>query len=361
MVQYAKNTGFQHGTAASPGILIANLGTPEAPTSGAVRKYLAQFLSDPRLIELPRWQWLPILHGVILRIRPARSAHAYQKVWTDEGSPLLLHSQSLAAKIDSQLKKLGHGTARVELGMTYGQPSIAGALDRLFSQPLSQLIVLPLYPQYSATTTASVMDQLGTYLSRARDIPDLSFISSYHDDSTYIKALADSVTEFWRSRGRRKKLLFSFHGIPRRYLDSGDPYHCQCHKTARLVASQLGLDESDWHLSFQSRVGREEWLRPYTDELLAEWGKAGQGDIDVICPGFAVDCLETLEEIAMQNRDDYKSAGGGELSYIPCLNDSEAQVYALSSLINERIQTKNQDKQSLEASRKRALALGANQ
>lgn len=361
MVQYAKNESFQHGTAASPGILIANLGTPEAPTSAAVRQYLAQFLSDPRLIELPRWQWLPILHGIILRIRPARSARAYQKVWTDKGSPLMLHSQSLAAKIGSQLKRIGHGSIRVELAMTYGKPSIAGALDRLFAQPLSQLIVLPLYPQYSATTSASVMDQVGTYLNRARDIPELSFISSYHDAPAYIQALANSITEFWRSRGRRKKLLFSFHGIPRRYLDAGDPYHCQCHKTARLVAAELGLTETDWELSFQSRVGREEWLRPYTDELLAEWGKAGQGDVDVICPGFAVDCLETLEEIAMQNRDDYKSAGGGELSYIPCLNDSEPQVQALSALINARIQPTNQDKANLETGRKRALEKGAKQ
>ncbi len=309
---------------------------------------------------MPRWQWLPILHGIILRIRPARSAKAYRKVWTDEGSPLLLESQALADNLLANLEKRVDGQIFVELGMSYGEPSIPGALDKLLSNNLRQLLVIPLYPQYSATTVGSVVDQLADYLKQCRNIPELSVTTAYHDEPAFIDALRQSVQTYWENNGRGERLLMSFHGIPRRYLDSGDPYHCQCQKTGRLLAESLGLATDQWALSFQSRVGREEWLRPYTDEMLAEWGRSGAGDIDVICPGFSVDCLETLEEIAMQNAEDYRRSGGGTLNYIPCLNSDAAHVEFLTDFITRRIsRSAVSDEQLLIASQARAIELGA--
>ena len=362
MIQYRGDPDFEHGSPAVTGVLLANLGTPDSPTTAAVRRYLNQFLSDPRVIELPRWLWLTILHGAILRFRPARSAAAYRKIWTDEGSPLLKISERLTKRLGDRLGARDENFV-TELGMAYGNPSIPSALDRLLGRGARRLIVVPLYPQYSATTTGSVFDQVTDYFQRQRFIPELTFVSHYHDRPGYIHAVADSIRRHWQNSGRGERLLFSFHGIPKRYLLNGDPYHCECLKTARLVSELLELGPEDWFVSFQSRIGREEWLRPYTDETFTEWGRQGIGDVDVVCPGFAIDCLETLEEIAMQNRDIFSAAGGGALNYIPCLNDSPEHAGLLADLVLEKLpavpERPRQSAEELSASCERALSRGA--
>lgn len=360
MPRYRAETEYDHGSLPKIGVLVANLGTPDAPTSSAVRRYLRQFLSDPRLIELPRWLWLMILNLVILVIRPSRSAKAYAKIWTDEGSPLLTISERLVEKLGRAIPEHNGQEVLVELGMSYGSPSLLSALDTLHASNISELVVLPLYPQYSATTTASVFDQIAVWLKRTRRIPSISLINAYHDRPDYIEALAKSIEDYWAKNERGDRLLLSFHGIPRRYLDSGDPYHCHCYKTARLLATRLKLSDADYTVSFQSRVGKEEWLRPYTDELLGEWGVSGTGVIDVICPGFSIDCLETLEEIALQNRELYLKAGGKDLRYIPSLNDSDAHVEMLSNLLRDRMLVLPMDSEAQRsASRELALSAGA--
>lgn len=321
----------------SLGVLLVNLGTPDAPTPEAVRRYLAEFLSDPRVVELPRPLWWLVLHGYILRTRPAKSAAAYQKVWTEQGSPLLLHTKDVARAVQDTLSVRLSGAVHVEVGMSYGSPSIPNALQKMFDQYVRRIIVLPLYPQYSGTTTGSVFEAISRGLVKRRWVPELRFVNHYHDAAGYISALASSVRDFWDMRGRGERLLMSFHGVPKRTLISGDPYHCQCQKTARLVAEALELPDDYWQLSFQSRVGREEWLRPYTDETLTEWGRGKTGNIDVICPGFAADCLETLEEIEMQNAELYTEMGGGELRYIPALNARDDHVAFLSRLIEKHV------------------------
>ena len=333
MPRFSGEAEFNHSDEEKLGILLVNLGTPEAPTAPAVRRYLRQFLWDPRVVEQPRWLWWLILNLVILTIRPSRSAAAYQKIWTEHGSPLLLNSQAIADKLGDALQKTLGDRPEIELGMSYGNPAIPAALERLRQRGARQLLVLPLYPQYSATTTASVFDAVTRALQQRRWIPELRFINQYHDETTYISAVAQSIRAHWQQNGRGERLLFSFHGIPQRYFHDGDPYHCQCHKTARLVAEALHLEADDWQLSFQSRVGREPWLMPYTDFTLTDWGRAGVGNIDVVCPGFAADCLETLEEIAMQNAELFTQAGGGALRYVPALNDSDGQISALTDLV----------------------------
>jgi ferrochelatase len=337
MPRFASSPAYEHGLPASLGVLLVNLGTPDAPTAASVRTYLADFLSDPRVVELPRPLWWLILHSYILRVRPARSASAYRKIWTEQGSPLLLHSMDIARGIADRLSTRLSGAVHVELAMSYGEPSIEGALERMHGQYLRRLLLLPLYPQYSGTTTGSVFTAVSRALARRRWVPEFRFINHYHDASGYIAALAASVRDFYDREGRGQRLLFSFHGLPRRMLDDGDPYHCQCRKTARLVAAALELAEDEWEVAFQSRVGPGEWLRPYTDELLQQWGSGGAGDIDVLCPGFAADCLETLEEIAMQNAERYRAAGGGRLRYIPALNAREDHVAFLGGLVEKHV------------------------
>lgn len=362
-MKYRGSAGFTHEATPCTGVLLLNLGTPDAPNTGAVRRYLAQFLSDPRVIEAPRWLWSIVLHGVILRLRPRRSAAAYRKVWTEEGSPLLVNSQRQADALTGRLRDRYGEQLQVALGMRYGQPSIESALRRLHSQGMRKLVVLPLYPQYSGSTTGSTFEAVAAELSTWRWIPELRFVTQYHDHSEYIAALATSVREHWQVNGRAERLLFSFHGLPRRYLDAGDPYHCQCHKTARLVAQALELADTQWFVSFQSRVGREEWLRPYTDETLAAWGREEAGAVQVVCPGFSADCLETLEEIAMQNKSLYRSAGGGELQYIPALNDRADHIDALESMLCENLDgwanARQPDRTEAKESAARARALGA--
>ncbi|MEL7025402.1 MAG: ferrochelatase [Pseudomonadota bacterium] len=337
MARYTGDPDFDHGRPQTIGLLVVNLGTPDDPSPKAVRRYLKQFLWDPRVVEQPRWLWWLILNLVILNIRPKRSAEAYREIWTKDGSPLLLFSRELSLAIADRLTEDTGVEIAVELAMSYGQPSIDDALGRLRQRNARRLAVLPLYPQYSATTTGTVFDAVTTSLSRQRWVPEFRFINQYHDHPELIKALADSVRKHWDAHGRGERLLYSFHGIPQRYFRAGDPYHCQCQRTARLVSDELGLADDQWFVSFQSRVGREPWLMPYTDYTLEDWGKAGGGNIDVICPGFAADCLETLEEIAMENREIYQEAGGADLRYIPCLNATEAHVGVLASVVQNTI------------------------
>lgn len=330
---FINTPNFCHDAPESLGVLVLNLGTPAAPTVPAVRRYLAEFLWDPRVVEIPRPIWWLILHGFILRVRPTRSARAYQAVWTEQGSPLLAIARRQAEGLQTRLNALLPGPVRVVLGMRYGSPSIPQALSELRTAHIRRLLVLPLYPQYSATTTASTFDAVTRELSRWRWIPELRIINQYHDEPAYIEALAASIREHWAAQGEPQRLLFSFHGIPKDYFLNGDPYHCQCHKTARLVCESLGLPAGRWSLAFQSRVGTKEWLMPYTDETLKTWGAQGVRSVQVISPGFSADCLETLEEIGVEDRDHFQAAGGGEYGYIPCLNDRPDHLAMLTGLV----------------------------
>ncbi|MEK7323221.1 MAG: ferrochelatase [Pseudomonadota bacterium] len=368
MSRFEGEGDYRHGSPECLGVLLTNLGSPEAPTAEAVRHYLAEFLWDPRVVEIPRPLWWLILHGLVLRTRPSRSAHAYQRVWTDEGSPLLVFSRRQAAGLQALLQQRCGGPVRVALAMRYGQPSIAAGLRELRAAGARRILVLPLYPQYSGATTASTFDAVTAVLKTWRWVPALRFVNHYHDEPAYIAALARSIQEHWQQQPRGERLLFSFHGMPKRTLLLGDPYHCQCLKTARLVAERLQLVQGEWQVTFQSRFGRAEWLQPYTDKTLRAWAKANVQRVDVVCPGFAADCLETLEEIAMLNKDAFLAAGGEQLHYIPALNDRADHMAALADLVlrdahgwpeadawwNAPRQT-----EAAEASRRRALALGA--
>ncbi len=358
---------FAHDQPACAGVLLANLGTPDAPTPAALRRYLAEFLWDSRVVEIPRPVWWLILHGIILRVRPAQSARKYRLIWTPNGSPLLAIGRSQAAALAAALAERHPGPVRVALGMRYGNPSIASALAELRAAGARRLLVLPLYPQYSAATTASTFDAIAAELRTWRWLPELRFVTQYHDDPGYLGALADAIRAA-RAEQPGERLLFSFHGLPRRNLLAGDPYHCQCHHTARLVAERLGLQSNQWAVAFQSRFGRAEWLQPYTSVLLADWAKAGIGSVDVVCPGFAADCLETLEEIAIENRRTFLEAGGERYRYLPALNDAPAHIDALAALIGHHAAGWPEFDAAYDAdafaarrmaSRDRALAMGA--
>ncbi len=320
-----------HRQPARAGILLVNLGTPEAPTAKALRPYLKQFLGDPRVVEVPRPIWWLILNGIILPFRSPKSARAYAEVWTEEGSPLLVNNQHLADKLTDHIQR-DCPDISVALAMSYGQPSIQSALDRFKAENVQRLLVLPLYPQYSATTTASVFDQVTTWMQGQRWFPELRFINDYYREEAWQQAVADSIRDFQGEHGQPDKLLFSFHGIPKRNLLAGDPYYCQCQFSARQIADRLGLQDEQWQASFQSRLGRAEWLKPYTDQTLEELGHAGVKQLQVVCPGFSIDCLETLEEIAMEGKEEFVEAGGEDLKYIPCLNDSDAHVTVLAGV-----------------------------
>jgi ferrochelatase len=317
---------------APTGILLANLGTPDAPTTPAVRRFLAEFLSDRRVVDLPRLLWLPVLYGVILNVRPQRSARAYREIWTESGSPLLVNTLALARKLEAQAASLLGTPAVVAPGMTYGNPSIPAALEALRARGVARVAVLPLYPQYSASTTESVFDRVEAALAASGWRPELTRIRDYHDDDGHLAAVAGSLAAQRAAIAAGAHLLFSFHGLPQRYVDAGDPYASQCETTARLVAERLALPAGGWSLSYQSRVGRERWLMPYTEERLKELAAAGTRRLVACCPGFAVDCLETLEEIAMRGRETFLAAGGESFEYVPALNDSMAQVESLARL-----------------------------
>ena len=315
-----------------PGVLLVNLGTPDAPEPEALRRYLREFLSDPRVVTLPRPLWLPLLHGLVLRTRPRKSAEAYARIWTSRGSPLLVNSLALAEHLKSALDESLEGPVSLAVGMRYGNPSLGSALGALKQEGVTRLLVLPLYPQYAAATSGSTLAAVSECLHRLDWSPALEWVHDYHDDPGYIGALAESVREHWDERGRGEKLLISFHGIPRRVSDSGDPYAGQCRATAAMLAARLGLTEGQWQLAFQSRFGPAEWLKPYTEVLLREYAAAGMKRVDVICPGFAGDCLETLEEIALRYAEAFTEAGGKELRYIPALNARQAHVRMLAAL-----------------------------
>lgn len=358
-MKYIGNPDFDHSQVPKIGVLITNLGTPEAPHKKQLRPYLRQFLSDPRVVEVPRLLWWFILNGVILNLRPARSAAAYRTVWTDEGSPLLVHTRNQADALHAALQQRFGSSVTVEFAMRYGRPDIGGALQRLFDAGVQQLLVLPLYPQYSGPTTGSTFDAVATDFQHRRWLPDLRFMTHYHDHPAYIEALARSIREYWDAHGRPQQLLFSYHGEPRRYLDEGDPYHCQCHKTTRLVAAALELQENEYMTVFQSRFGREEWLRPYTDETLQQLPAQGITRVQVVCPGFSADCLETIEEIGEENRDYFLEAGGEQYAYIPCLNSDPGHIDALARIVEEQLQgwTAGSGDPELTAARFEALQL----
>lgn len=336
------------------GLLLVNLGTPEAPTAQSVRPYLKQFLSDRRVVEVPRWLWWLVLNGVILPFRSGRSAKAYAKIWRDDGSPLMVFSQRLGAALGAALNAdLGAGLdakldaalnkdpsidgVQTSVAMTYGSPGIPDALAQMKQQGVQRLLVLPLYPQYSATTTGSVFDAVTNALQKQRWLPELRFINQYFQHPPWYQAVAESIRDYQQQHGQGERLLFSFHGIPQRYFRQGDPYYCQCHASARLIAQELGLDDDSWQVTFQSRLGREPWLQPYTDKVLEQFGQQGGKHVQVVCPGFAVDCLETLEEIAMQNQAFFIEAGGKQLDYIAALNDSPSHVQTLAGIVKSHL------------------------
>ena len=320
------------------GVLLVNLGTPEAPTSAAVRAYLKEFLSDRRVVDVPKWLWWPVLNGVILRIRPPRVAKAYASIWTDEGSPLMSISRAQQRALKAALAEEYGCDIPVALAMTYGRPSMEDAGRELRQAGAERLVVLPLYPQNSSSTTAAVHDRYARALAPCPHVPASRWITDYHQHPQYIGALADSFRRYWDEHGKPDRLMMSFHGIPKRYETKGDPYPSQCRATAAAVAQALELADDEWICSFQSRFGREEWVKPYTDHTLEEWGKAGVGRVDVISPAFAADCLETLEELEVENREVFMEAGGKEYHYIPCLNDSADHINMMVSLVRENAQ-----------------------
>jgi len=320
------------------GVLLVNLGTPKEPTPSAVKTYLKEFLWDRRVVDVPRPIWWLILNGIILNTRPKRVAKAYASVWSEDGSPLLAIARKQQAALEKALSAISETPIPVELAMTYGEPSMEQAGLALRNKGVKKILVFPLYPQYSATTTAAAFDRLAKGLQRCPHLPELRFINEYHVTPLYIKALSSSVQEYWKEHGKGDRLLMSFHGIPKRYEDNGDPYPSQCRATAKALADSLSLNDNEWLCSFQSRFGREEWVKPYTDETLIEWGKSGLDRVDVISPAFSADCLETLEELEEENRENFIHAGGKEYRYIPCLNDREDHVQMMVDLVRQNIQ-----------------------
>jgi ferrochelatase len=336
-MKYRTNSSFSHDQADKIGVLITNLGTPDAPKKAELKRYLKEFLSDPRVVEVPKLIWWMVLNLVILNIRPKRSARAYSTVWTKRGSPLLFHTQDQAEALRDNLHRQHGSELVVECAMRYGSPAIASVVHKMLEQGVRKLLVLPLYPQYCASTSASTFDAVAACLAKERWIPELRFVSHYHDFPPYIEALAQSVEDHWAAQGRAEKLLFTYHGIPKRYLLNGDPYHCECYKTSRLLAERLGLQKEEYLVTFQSRFGREQWLQPYTDETLKALAAQGIKSVQMICPGFSADCLETIEEIGIENREYFLAAGGERYEYITALNARPQHINALGELIQNNL------------------------
>jgi ferrochelatase len=362
---FLREPRFVHGTRPRTAVLVVNLGTPEAPEPAAVRRYLKQFLSDRRVVEIPRLVWWPILYGLVLPLRPRQSAAKYAAIWTEQGSPLMVNSRLQATLLRGYLGEQGV-EAEVALAMRYGEPSVASVLADMARQHTERVLIIPMYPQYSATTTASAIDAVCDALERTRNLPEVRWVKHFHDDPGYIEALKQSVLAHWKAHGRAQdaggKLVMSFHGVPKRTLELGDPYHCECQKTGRLLAEALGLGKDEYVISFQSRFGRAEWLQPYTAATLKALGEQRLARLDIICPGFVADCLETLEEIALEGRQTFVAAGGGEYRYIPCLNGSPAFIHALTRLAHRHLQgwdvaRGHAEERAAEAARSRAQAL----
>ncbi|QYF95633.1 ferrochelatase [Massilia sp. PAMC28688] len=334
---YRKEPPHTHGTVAKCAVVLVNLGTPDAPTTPAVRRYLKQFLSDPRVVEIPRAVWWFILNLIILPFRSSKSAAKYASIWTSEGSPLKVHTHKQATLLRGLLGQRGHKVA-VAMAMRYGSPSLPEVLDQLKAEGCDKIAILPAYPQYSGTTTASINDAVFAHYAQVRNVPELRSARNYHDDPGYIGALRDSVLAHWEKNGRSEMLVMSFHGVPKRTLLLGDPYHCECHKTARLLATELGLGPKQYMVTFQSRFGKAEWLQPYTAPTLVQLARDGLQRVDVMCPGFTSDCLETLEEISMEARHDFTAAGGKQFHYIACLNESPSWINALADIAEQHMQ-----------------------
>jgi ferrochelatase len=337
MVKYIGEKDYEHGSKEKIGVLITNLGTPDAPNKKELKVYLNQFLSDPRVIELPKILWQIILKLVILQIRPSKSAEAYKQIWTDKGSPLLDIANRQLNKIQSSFSSKNENIV-FEVGMRYGNPSIPDALLKLQKKQVRRLLVLPMYPQYCAATTGSTFDEVTNVLQKWRWIPEMRFINQYFEEKNYIEALSNSIKSFWKKTSKPQKIIFSYHGIPKRYLTNGDPYHCFCLKTTRLVKEYMGLSDDEIMTTFQSRFGREEWLKPYTSETLKELPKQGIKNIHIISPGFSSDCLETLEELEEENKEYFMESGGENYHYIPCLNDHDDHIDVFVNLIKKHIQ-----------------------
>ncbi|MBC7719807.1 MAG: ferrochelatase [Chitinophagaceae bacterium] len=365
---FSKEPPYLHGSVpkatSSTAVLLCNLGTPDAPTTAAVRRYLAEFLSDQRVVEIPKPIWWLILHGIILRFRPKKSAAKYASIWTAAGSPLKVWTQKQSVMLGEQLAAQGH-RVEVRYAMRYGNPSMAAQLDQLKIDGITRVLTLPAYPQYSATTTASVFDAVYTWAAKVRCLPEFRFVNHYHDAPGYIAAMADKINAYWQINGRAEKLVMSFHGVPERTLALGDPYHCECYKTARLLAEKLGLSKDQYQLTFQSRFGKAKWLEPYTEPTLIKLAQAGLTSVDVVCPGFTGDCLETLEEISMEAREAFMHAGGKTFNYIDCLNDSPTWAAALANITAQHLAGwpthSVPDTAALAASKAAALALGSKQ
>jgi ferrochelatase len=339
MPRFQAEPPHQHGSAPGTAVVVVNLGTPEAPTAPALKRYLRQFLSDPRVVEIPRALWWLILNGIILNIRPKKSAAKYASVWMAEGSPLKVHTERQTQFLAGHLGERGHHLT-VTSAMRYGAPSVPAVLDRLKAAGVTKILLLPMYPQYSASTTATVIDEACRWLLTQRNQPEMRFVRNFHDDPTYIQALAQTVLDHWMKHGRLAagdQLIISFHGLPRRNLDLGDPYYCECMKTGRLLAERLNLGPEQHRICFQSRFGKAEWLQPYTAPTLEALAKAGTGRVDVICPGFVADCLETLEEIAMEGKVSFMGHGGREFHYIPALNENQGWLNALTSIVERHL------------------------
>lgn len=358
---------YVHGTIAKTAVVLVNLGTPDAPDAPALRRYLKQFLSDPRVVEIPKPIWWLILHVLILPFRSGKSAQKYAAIWTEEGSPLRVHTEKQALLLRGYLGERGH-EVQVVFAMRYGNPSLPQVMQQLKSEGCDRILVLPAYPQYSGTTTASIFDAVFNHFATIRNVPELRLVKHYHDHDGYINALRKSILAYWETQGRPDKLVMSFHGVPKRTLLLGDPYHCECQKTARLLAEQLGLGPDDYMVTFQSRFGKAEWLQPYTAPTLKTLGQGGIRRVDVVCPGFTSDCLETLEEIAMEGREEFIGAGGKEFHYIPCLNEHPEWIAALADIAEQHMagwptwqdqQLRARRDLAAKASRQRARQLGA--
>lgn len=354
---------FTHGTAEKTAILLVNLGTPDAPTAEAVRPYLKEFLSDPRVVEIPTAIWWPILNGVILNTRPKKSAAKYASVWLPEGSPLRVYTAKQAKLLEGYLAERSKAPFVVDYAMSYGNPGISSVMQKLKAQNCTRILIVPLYPQYAASSTATVFDRVFGAVQQMRNTPAIRTIKHFHDNHGYIRALANNINEYWMKNGHPEKLVMSFHGVPKYTLDKGDPYHCECHKTGRLLGQELGLKPEQYVVSFQSRFGKAEWIKPYTTATLVGLGKQKTKRVDVVCPGFVADCLETLEEIAVEGKEDFQHAGGGEFHYIPCLNERNDWIHALTDLVMDNLQgwLTEPNAIELEQGRLSALALGAKQ
>ena len=367
-MSFQKEPPYTHGTVSRSAIVLVNLGTPDAPTRSAVRRYLKEFLSDPRVVEIPRAVWWCILNLIILPFRSGQSAKKYASIWSREGSPLKVHTQRQAEALFGALAERGHDGVTVAMAMRYGSPSLPEVLAKLKADGCERVAILPAYPQYSGTTTGSIYDAVFDHYRAVRNLPELRFVRNYHDHEAYIRALEHSVLAHWEAHGRPDKLLLSFHGVPKRTLLLGDPYHCECLKTARLLAARLKLTPQQYVVTFQSRFGKAEWLQPYTAPTLQQLARDGVKRVDVICPGFTSDCLETLEEIAMEARHDFEAAGGEVFHYIPCLNESPDWIAGLAEIAEQHMigwptmmapAQREAVKKDAELGREAALRLGA--